>query len=350
MSTTKRKQLSNQEMAAFCDQIAMVLNAGIAPMEGVSIMLEDTRSEEGKEILRSIVDMCDEGESFYNSVEQTGVFPKYALDMIKIGEQSGKLEEVMRSLAFHYTREENIRRGIKNAVTYPLMIVTMMLVVILVLIIKVLPIFNDVFAQLGTEMTGFSRTLMNVGSAISRYSIVFVALLAVIVILYFVFSKTSWGRKKFTGFLSKFFATRGLYEKIASGRLASGLSLTINAGLDMDEGLSLVESLVDNSDLQKKIEKCREQMNEGVSLSDALCENEIFSNMYARMINVGFKTGSVDTVLKKIADGYEEEVDERMSNLISVLEPTLVIILSVIVCMILLSVMLPLMAVMSSIG
>ena len=349
MSTT-RKQLTNQEMAAFCDQIAMVLNAGISPMEGVSIMLDDTRAQEGKEILKIIADMCDEGESFYNSVEATGVFPKYALDMIRIGEQSGKLEEVMRALSFHYTREENISKGIRSAVTYPLMIVSMMLIVILVLIIKVLPIFNDVFAQLGTEMTGFSRTLMNIGTAISNYAVVFIAILVVLVVLYFVFSRTEWGKKKFTHFLSKFFATRKLYDKIASGRLASGLALTISAGLDMDEGLNLVESLVDNSDLQDKIEKCRQMMSEGEALSDALCENEIFSNMYARMINVGFKTGSVDTVLKKIADGYENEVDEKISNLISVLEPTLVIILSVIVCLILLSVMLPLMAVMSSIG
>ena len=350
MSSNVRKQLTNQELAAFCDQIAMVLNAGISPMEGVSIMLEDTQSAEGKEILKIISEKCDEGDSFYDSVEATKVFPKYALDMIKIGEQSGKLEEVMRSLAFHYNREENIARGIKNAVTYPLLIVAMMLIVILVLIIKVLPIFNDVFKQLGTEMTGFSATLLNIGTAISNYAIVFIIIVALIVAAYFVFAKTGWGKKKMSGILSRFFATRQLYDKIASGRFASGLALTMSAGLDMEESLNMVESLVDNSSLQKKINKCREMMQEGYSLSDGLCSTNIFSNMYSRMITVGFKTGSVDMVLKKIADGYEEEVDERISNMISVLEPTLVIILSVVVCLILLSVMLPLMAVMSSIG
>lgn len=350
MENQKRKQLTNQELAAFCDQIAMVLNAGISPAEGVSIMLEDTPSDEGREILKTIAEKCDEGDTFHNSVEASGVFPKYALDMIQIGEQSGKLEDVMRSLAFHYNREENISRGIKNAVTYPLMIVGMMLIVILVLIIKVLPIFNDVFKQLGTEMTGFSRSLMNVGKVISDYAIVFIAIVAVIVLLYIFFAKTAAGHAKFTGFLSTFFATRKLYEKIASGRFASGLSLTMSAGLDIDESLNMVESLVDNSALQKKIGECRKIMQDGYSLSDALCDTNIFSNMYSRMINVGFKTGSVDQVLRKIADGYEEEVDEKISNLISVLEPTLVIILSVVVCLILLSVMLPLMGIMSSIG
>lgn len=349
-SEKKRKLLNNQEMSMFCDQIAMILNAGISPMEGVEIMLEDTAGEEGKDILKTIYEKCEEGDSFYHAVEATGVFPKYALDMINIGEQSGKLEEVMRSLAFHYTREENIAKGIKNAVTYPLMIVAMMLVVILVLIIKVLPIFNEVFAQLGREMTGPSKALMNFGSAIATYSFVFVGILVLLVILYFVFARTKAGRAKFSSFCSKFVATRTMYEKIASGRFASGMALTMSAGLDTDDSLKQVEELVDNKEMAAKIEQCRDFMTQGKSFAEALCASKIFSSMYSRMITVGYKTGATDKVLEKIADGYEEEVDERISNMISVLEPTLVIILSVVVCLILLSVMLPLMGVMSSIG
>lgn len=345
-----KKLLSNQEMSMFCDQIAMILNAGISPMEGVSIMLEDATTQEGIEILKAISDRCNLGESFYSSVEASGVFPKYALDMIRIGEQSGKLEEVMRSLAFHYRREENIALGIKNAVTYPLMIVVMMFVVILVLIIKVLPIFNDVFKQLGTELDGLSKGMLDFGQVISRYALVFIIIAVVIIIASFVVIKTSAGKKMLYNFMSTFFATKGMYEKIASGRFASGMALTMNAGLDIDESLSMVENLVDNKEMQKKIEDCKERMSEGTPFAEALCATGIFSSMYSRMITVGYKTGSVDKVLEKIADGYEQEVDDRITNLISILEPTLVIVLSVIVCMILLSVMLPLMAIMSGIG
>lgn len=347
---SKKKLLNNQELSMFCDQIAMILEAGISPMEGISIMLEDTTSTEGKEILKTISEMCNVGESFYNSVEAAGVFPKYALDMIRIGEQAGKLEEVMKSLAFHYNREENIARGIKSAVTYPLMIVAMMLVVILVLVIKVLPIFNDVFKQLGTEMTGFSKAMLDFGEGVSRYALVIVIVAVVIIAAIFVLTKTNGGRAKLSGFLSKFFATRTLYDKIASGRFASGMALTMSAGLDTDESLSMVCELVNNDEVSAKVEKCKEMMQKGFSFADALCGTGIFTNMYARMITVGYKTGSIDKVLEKIAIGYENEVDERISNLISVLEPTLVIILSVVVCLILLSVMLPLMGIMTQIG
>ena len=340
----KKKLLNNQELSMFCDQIAMILNAGISPMEGISIMLEDATTDEGRQILQAILDKCNEGDTFHHSVEASGVFPKYALDMIEIGEQSGKLEEVMHSLAFHYNREENVARGIKSAVTYP------MLIVILVLVIKVLPIFNDVFRQLGTEMTGFSKGMLDFGSAVSKYALIIVIVAAVLVAGLFILTKTGSGRAKLRGFLSKFFATRGLYDKIAAGRFASGMALTMSAGLDTDESLAMVSNLVDNSDMIEKIKKSKQLMTEGASFADALSASGIFSNMYSRMISVGFRTGSVDKVLEKIAIGYDEEVDEKMTNLISVLEPTLVIILSVVVCLILLSVMLPLMGVMGSIG
>ncbi len=349
-SSTSVKTLSNKELYVFCEQIAMVLNAGISPMEGISIMLEDAVSSEGKEILQKISEKCNEGDTFHHSVEASGVFPKYALDMIEIGEQSGKLEEVMRSLAFHYNREESIAEGIKNAVTYPFLIVGMMLIVILVLVIKVLPIFNQVFVELGSEMTGFSKGLLNFGTTISNYSIVFISIFVLLVLAYFFFAKTKLGKKNFSAFCSSFFATRSFYEKIASGRFASGMALTMSAGLDTDQSLEMVEHLVDNTVMEKKVQKCREMLREGNSFSDVLVETGIFSNMYSRMITIGYKTGSVDKVLEKIAIGYDEEVENKINNLITVLEPTLVIILSVVVCLILLSVMMPLMGIMSSIG
>ena len=339
------KMLTNRELSSFCDQIAMILNAGISPVEGISIMLEDTTTTEGREILGKIAEQVDAGQSFHTSISAAGVFPKYALDMIEIGEHSGRLEEVMHSLSAYYEREENISENIKSAVTYPFVIIGMMTIVILVLIIKVLPVFNQVFIQLGTEMTGFSRTLLNLGTTISNYALVFIIIIAMFVLLYFFLAKTPAGQKLWGIFCAKSIFTRPIYDKIASGRFASGMALTMSSGLDTDQSLEMVSRLVDNAVMERKINDCRAQIAEGTGFSEALVKAGIFSSMYSRMITIGYKTGSVEKVMAKIASGYEEEVDTRMSHLISVLEPTLVIILSVVVCMILLSVMLPLMAV-----
>lgn len=349
------KMLSNKELAMFCDQMAMILKAGQTPESGISLMLEDAATEEAKEILIPIAETCDRGESFPTAISNAKVFPKYAVDMIEIGNTSGKLDEVLESLAYHYEREEAIAQGIKSAVTYPFLIVAMMLIVILVLVIKVLPIFQQVFTQLGTEMTGFSKGLLNFGKTLSTYSALFIGLLIVLAVLFVFFRKVPAGKALFAKVLSKFPLTKGFYEKIASGRFASGMAIMKAAGLDTDTSLDLAEQLVDNPEMVNRIKQCRKLMEgdentDGISFSESLAKSGIFSAMYSKMVNIGFKSGSVDKVFKKIANSYEKEIDDGMTNMISVLEPSLVIILSIVVCLILLSVIMPLMGIMASIG
>ncbi|MDO4966744.1 MAG: type II secretion system F family protein [Lachnospiraceae bacterium] len=357
MADTKKKlkTLTNKELAVFCDQMSMILKAGQTPEAGIQLMLEDAATEEAKLILNPIAETCNRGESFPEAVKNAGVFPKYAVDMIEIGNTSGKLDEVLESLANHYNREESVAQAIKSAVTYPFLIVCMMLIVILVLVIKVLPIFQQVFVQLGTEMTGFSKGLLNFGNTLTTYSVAFIVLLIVIAALFVFFMKVPAGKKLFSKFCSTFPLTKSFYDKIASGRFASGMAIMKAAGLDTDTSLDLAEQLVDNPAMVAKIKECRKLMEgsedtPGISFSESLAKAGIFSAMYSKMVNIGFKSGSVDKVFKKIADSYDEEIDNSMSNMISILEPTLVIILSIVVCLILLSVIMPLMGIMSSIG
>lgn len=343
----KRKLLNNRELFTFSDQMGMIIEAGISPMEGIGSMLEDTDNKEGKEILEGMYEACRDGKSFYTAAEETGVFPDYALNMIKIGEKSGNLEEVMKSLAFYYNREENIAAGIKNAVTYPLLIAAMMLVVIVILIVKVLPVFDSVFTRLGSGLSGLSKSLMDFGMFLGRYSIVF-TIIAVILVLAIVFlAVTAPGKKVRNSVFEHFFGTRKLYETISAGRFASGMALTMSAGLDMDESLEEIEKLIESKRVKDKVQICKKSLSEGKNISTALSQSGIFPGIYSGMLNVGYKTGNMENTLRKISEEYEKETDAKISNLISVLEPSLVIVLSLLVCVILLSVMLPLLGIMN---
>lgn len=166
---TQRK-LSNDEIAAFCSQVGMLLNAGILPTECMNILMQDAEDEETKEILLTILSSCRSGNSFTESLSASGVFPDYVLNMIRMGEESGNLDDVCQSLANYYEHEEMIANSIKNAVSYPFIMIGMMVLVIIVLLAKVLPIFNQVFIQLGSEMTGISASLLQLGTNINRYS------------------------------------------------------------------------------------------------------------------------------------------------------------------------------------
>ncbi len=345
-----KKMLSSTEIASFCEQTALILNAGITPAEGMEIMLTDSKNPESREIIQSIYDVCNGGDSFYHAVETSGVFPDYVLNMIAIGEESGRLDEVLASLSHYYEREETINSNIKNAISYPVIMIIMMLLVIIVLLTKVLPIFNQVFIQLGSEMNPISKSFMSIGSTISHSSVIILLFLILCFVAYLFFFKTKKGHYFYIKFVSSFPLTRDFYEKIASGRFASGMALTLSSGIDAYSSLELVSKLVDNKIMQDKIRACKSFIEEGSNFSEALTNSSIFNNLYSRMVAIGSRTGNIDIVMDKIAQNYEKETDTKIYSMISIMEPTLVIILSFIVGFILLSVILPLMGIMSSIG
>ena len=346
----KQKVLSHAEVASFCRQTAMIIKAGITPAEGMSILMNDTADKDGKALLEQISLSCRQGNSFHMALEETGLFPSYVIKLIALGEESGNTDDVLTSLADYYDREEAIADSIKSAVTYPLIMIAMMFLVILVLIVKVLPIFRQVFVQLGTEMNSFATSLLSVGNTLSKYSLIITLFFFVIIGGFILFYTTGSGRMTITRFLTRFPLTSNFYEKIAAGRFASGMFLALTSGMDTYRSLDMISEIVENDDMQQKIKICRDELKKENNLPDALASARIFSNLYSRMISVGFRSGSVDLVFKQIAKNYDEETEKQLNRIISIIEPTLVIILSLIVGMILLSVLLPLMGIMSSIG
>ena len=184
MKTTEKKLLSNEEIASFCSQAAMLFQAGIPPVEGMSILQSDAQSPEGKAIFDEILAVCRQGESFHKALEATEVFPDYCLHMIALGEESGNLDVCMNSLADYYEKEDAIANSIRDAVAYPFIMIAMMAAVIVVLVSRVMPIFEQVYVELGSEMTGFAASLLRLGNHLNRYSFVFVSILCILLLLY----------------------------------------------------------------------------------------------------------------------------------------------------------------------
>ena len=155
---SKKQLLSNEEIASFCGQTALIIKAGIGPAEGMEILKQDTHDPKGQELLSRISDSCRRGSSFHEALLETGLFPDYVIKLIALGEESGNTDDVLTSLSEYYEREQTIADSIKSAVTYPFIMITMMFLVIVVLIVKVLPIFAQVFEQLGTQMSPFATS------------------------------------------------------------------------------------------------------------------------------------------------------------------------------------------------
>lgn len=343
----KKNELTNRELANFTSQIAMILQSGISPYEGIMIMNEDSENKTMKTILSMISDQLSQGETLYQAMKSCEVFPHYMLNMIQIGELSGKLEEVMLSLSVHYQRLHDQNENIKSALTYPLIMIVMMLIVISVLIMKVLPIFNQVFIQLGSSMTGFSKVVLDLGIVLSQYAYLFLAIIIIFIVVIFYLFKNEKGKQKFYHFLTHWHLTRKTALQLALSQFTSGMSIALSSGLDIEESLDMAKSLTDHPELLKKISQAKELLTQH-DLAYSLVESQVLTGMQARLLKIGNKTGNIDTIMKNIADQYDQEANERIYHLISIIEPTLVAILSIFVGLILLSVMIPLIAIMSS--
>jgi len=343
MATT----LKNNYVASFCESMSLILHAGIAPYEGIGILKDENEDKVIQPALDGIYEGLDKGDSLYDSIASTGMFPEYMMQMVKIGETSGRLEEVMDGLQDHYHRLYENTENLRSALSYPMIMIIMMLAVVIVLMTQVLPIFNRVFVQLGSTISGFSRVIMNIGIGMSRYSIIFIIFLIALVGLYYYLMKTDKGRETMSDFLAKASFSKDLSLKMALSKFTSGMAIGLSSGLDIDESFRLSKSLVDHKGLKAQIDEAENIMHEK-DIAEGLTEAKVITGMHAQLIKLGYKTGGMDQIFRNISKNYDEEANDSIVRMIGIIEPTLVAILSVLTGIILLSVMLPLIGIMSS--
>jgi type IV pilus assembly protein PilC len=342
------RYLSNLEAAAFAGQMAVVLKSGISGIEGITLMYENSEDPEERKILKQILDEAAFPGGLAPAMEKTGVFPTYMVRLVRIGERTGNLDTVMAALEEYYENEEEMRRESSDAMLYPLILTCVMLAVIVVLVLRVIPVFEQVYRELGTELTGLPLVLKEIGDGIRTYSISFLLILGSLVLIIFVSRLTEEGRTFWHNFGRHFKGARREYEETDAYRFSRVMSMTLSSGLTPEEGMDMAIDLISEKEFRDKIAAVRKDMDEGISMAQSLKDHGIFSGMYARMVILGEKSGSLDQVLGEISGFYRQQAQERLSRFISSIEPILIILLSLLTGAILLSVMLPLLGVISS--
>jgi type IV pilus assembly protein PilC len=199
-------------------------------------------------------------------------------------------------------------------------------------------------------MPGVTRAMLNISTGIKNYSFIILAVLIVITLAIYLFIKTSDGRKVIDKWRVNAPLIRDITRKIYAARFSMVMSLLVKSGIEHDDALDMVRDVVGNTFVAYKISECKKMISEGVDLREAYAGTGIFPSLFSKMINIGYKTGEMDSMMAKISGIYENDVDNSLNKAASVIEPVLVIILSVVVGIILMTVMLPLINIMSSIG
>ena len=344
------KMYSNRELSAFCLQVSLLLKAAVPLEEGLAVMAEDAADQEEKDMLQKMSEDVELGDPFFAAMEQAGCFPDYVVRMAKLGQQTGTLDRLMESLSVYYEKEYYMMKNIRNAITYPIMMVGMLLVVLFVLFTKVMPVFEKVYEQLGVQLSPLSLAASRLGGIFSGAALLLFVILAVAAagaaIAAGAGRSFGWAEKLKNWFKRK----NQIALAVAGCRFTAVLALTLQCGMELEKGMELAKELVDNSRVADRIAECSEKLEDGMNYYEAMKETGLFNGFHIQMIKVGTRSGCLDRVMQDISRDYEQQADASIDNMMARLEPTMVAVLSVAVGLILLSVMLPLAGVLAGVG
>lgn len=346
----KNKYLSPLEISLFCQQLLLILKSDIPLEDGVLALCEDTENKSDKVFLENIYNKLREQSTLYDALNECKIFPPYFVGMIGIGEKSGKLENTVSELSDFYEREDKLHKSILGAVCYPLFLITMMTVVLIALVWKVLPIFRQIIKGFGSSTASATENIMNLGESLGIISLVFVIILLFVTLFIYISLKSGKNNALLKNILKSIPLTKNISFKMSLSRFASVMYTMFVSGYRAEDALDMVKDVLEDDTVSQKVTLCKEKVDNGSSLSDALIETKMFAGIYARMIGIGFRTGGIDTVMKKLSEIYGDEARNTVDNMVSIIEPVLVGILSILIGVVLLSVMLPLIGAMSAIG
>ncbi len=343
----KLKKLDLEQTAYFCEQLSLMVNTGLQLDHGLEILSEDIDDANVRSLCTFLSDRICLGDTLATAMKESKVFPEYVEKMVDIGCVTGKLDDVLKGLAEYYENRAEMQRSIRYAVFHPAMLLLMMTIVVIVLVVKIIPMFSDIFAQfdagIGNTVTDTVALAYAVGQGVLIALAVIIVLLAVVLFVPPV-------KRALVGFLSVFPLTKGISRRFSQAKLTDAMSLMITSGLDPEDAISYSLDIVTDKKLKKQLADCRQRVQNGEYFADAVCDAGILPKIYSRSLKIAYTSGSFDAVWKKISRRMDESAQRTLSNLVSMVEPAMIVVLAVMIGSVLLTIMLPLMNIMSALG
>ena len=337
-------------LSGFCMQVSVLLHSAVPLYEGLKVMAEDSPSSQEREILTELSDKVRMGLPFYQAVKEADCFPAYVTNMTALGERTGLLDTTMEQLSIYYEKEYYLSENLRKAVTYPAMMILMLITILFVLFTKVMPVFSGVYAQLGAAIPPAAEAAIRLGGLLSGASLILAALLAFAVLILRIMGKSGHTSVLAAALLEKLKARSSIAAAVANRRFCNVLSMALQCGIQLPEAFSMAAELVANQSAEQKIRASREALLSGKGFYDSVREAGLFSGFELQLIRVGSRTGQLERILGKMAEDYDLQASESIDRFLARLEPTLVSILALAVGLVLLAVMLPLAGILSSIG
>ena len=347
------KLLDSGALSALCGSVATMLSAGLQIDEAVHLLAENREESRFKTACVGMYRGLIAGESLSQAMEATGAFPGHVIDMVQTGEQSGRLESVLRTLEVYYGEEDRTFQKIRSSVAYPAALLCIMAIILAATVVVILPVFANVYESTSGSLTAASSSMALASIVIGWVAFVITVACAIVAILLFAASRTQSGRERVLAIFERIPSTRQAMYELALSRLTSALATYIAAGITTETAMRQALETVRHGRLRARLEYALEAMEDlenPRSLPQAFTEADILDPLYAHMLTAGAHAGSVDDVLADLSVMLFDDSTAQLDRALDRIDNPLAALLTIAVGGTLISVMLPLIGIMGSIG
>jgi type IV pilus assembly protein PilC len=346
-----KKKVKQRSIAIFTRQLATMIDAGLPLVQSLEILSSQQDDKNFKEIIRGIREDVEAGSTFAGALKKhPTTFNELYTNLVVAGEEGGILDTILTRLCNYIEKAEALKKKVKSALVYPSTIVGVAVIVVGILMIFVIPVFETMFKSAGQSLPLPTLITLTISKAIKKYVIVIIPGLILLIYLFKKYYDTDKGKTVCDQLLLKLPVFGPLFQKIAVARFSRTLGTLVSSGVPILDGLNIVSKASGNKIIEGAILTARASIREGETIAEPLGRSGNFPPMVIQMISVGESTGALDTMLSKIADFYEEEVDVAVGNLTSLLEPFLMVFLGVVIGGVVISMYLPIFNMASAIG
>ena len=337
-----KKKIKVDDLVVFARQLATMIDAGIPLVQGLDILSEQIEHKEFRNIVSRVRNDVETGSTLSEAIgRHPKVFSQLFVNMVRAGESSGMLDDIMDRLAGYLEKSSALQRKISSALVYPAVVICMAFLITLILLLKVIPTFKEIFAGFGAKLPTPTLVLIIISDTLRSY---FLLLSGVAVVLGFLISRyvrTEKGRLKYDQLMLDLPVFGILFKKVAVSKFTRTLSTLIKSGVSILAALEIVGRTAGNKVVENAVTDVRASIREGENIATPLAKSGVFPPMVVRMISVGEQTGELEKMLEKISDFYDEQVDSAVAGLTSMIEPLIIAFLGIVIGSIVIAMFMP---------
>lgn len=326
------KKVKPRDLSVFCRQFVSITQAGVPMKEALQMLSEQTENKWLKRAISEVLLSVEKGNTLADSMRgQADIFPPMLINMVEAGENSGSLEMAFNRMAVQFEKEAKLKATIKKATIYPIILIIAAIGVVAVMMLFVIPIFIDMFADLDVEMPAITMWVMNTSKWVTANWYIILAVIVAVVVAYKIIYKTEQGRFMIDQIKMKMPLFGKLTVKTACAQFARTMSTLLSSGISTIDALETVAKIVNNIHYTNALMKAREEVMKGIPLSEPLTASKIFPPMVCHMTGIGEETGNIEEMLEKLADYYDEEVEMTTQSVLAAMEPLIIVFMALVV-------------------